>query len=95
MNTLINPPAGPSLDLATVVTVLYVSPFTPADWDRVGPARLAAFVTATVADPRCRVPELVALLTAACAVGNLPPVARAHLAAAQRHAPRVLAALTN
>lgn len=94
MNPLVNPSAMPGLDLATVVTVLYVSPYTPADWNRLGPARLLSFVTAAVADPRCRVPELVALLTAAEFAG-LPPVARQHLAAARRYAPRVLAALAN
>lgn len=94
-NFALNPPARPVLDLPTVVTVLYLSPFTPTDFDRIGPARLAAFVTATVADPRCRVPELVALLTAVRAVGNLPHLAREQLAAAQRHAPRVLAAFIN
>jgi hypothetical protein len=90
----VNPPTGPVLDLQTVITVLYVSPYTKADWHRFGPARLAQYVTALAADPEFRVPELVTLVATARELG--PPFVHAgHLADAERHAPRVLVALTN
>ncbi len=88
-------PTSPAVvvDLPTVITVLYVGPFTPADWHRLGPAALATFVTRCAADPAARVPELTVLLAAAKLHG-LTGVAAEHLAAAEKYAPAVLAATT-
>jgi hypothetical protein len=81
------------VDLPTVITVLYVGPFTPADWQRLGPAAVAAFVVRAAADPAARVPELTVLLAAARLHG-LTGIAADHLAAAEKFAPAVLAAAT-
>lgn len=88
----LDPPAGP-LDLATVVAVLYVSPFTDADYRLLPVAVLAGYVATVVADPRWRVAELVAWLDTRRTWLSRPEAR--HLADAQRHAPRVLAALTH
>lgn len=88
------PPAAPApLDAATVAVVLYVSPFTPADWPRLGVAFLARYVTDMLADPRFRVPELVVLVNAVDQAGILAH--RDDFDAAHRLAPAVLAALSN
>ncbi|MBP2321548.1 hypothetical protein JOF56_001933 [Kibdelosporangium banguiense] len=89
----LNPPGEP-LDLATVVAVLYVSPFTEVDYRQMPTAALAAYVTTVAADPRFRVAELVALVADARRAGLCRAEAR-HLADAERHAPRVLSALTH
>lgn len=83
-----------TLDLTTIETVLYVGGATPADWERVGPAGMADYVTAVVADPRCRIPELVQLVGWARLCGE-PHVVADHLAAAVAYAPVILAALGN
>ncbi|GAB3472265.1 hypothetical protein [Actinophytocola sediminis] len=80
------------LDVETVATVLYVSPFTPREWRRMGPVHLAGYVAGLVADPRFRVAELVALVSVtAPSTGG----AGARFAAARRCAGRVVAALSN
>ncbi|MBP2321409.1 hypothetical protein JOF56_001794 [Kibdelosporangium banguiense] len=89
----LNPPGEP-LDLATVVAVLYVSPFTAVDYRQMPTAALAAYVTTVTADPRCRVTELVTFLADTRRAGLCRAEAR-HLADAERHAPRVLSALTH
>jgi hypothetical protein len=91
-------PTSPAvvLDLATVVTVLYVGPFTLADWHHLGPAALAGYVVQVAADPRTRIRELAALLAVAKRSGlvGLNDTASQHLAAAEKYAPTVLAAAT-
>lgn len=86
-------PVPPALDLNTVATVLYVSPFDRADWARLGPAHLARYVAGVAADPRFRVSELVVLVSTAERLGRLAHAD--HLAAARRYARRVLAVLSN
>jgi hypothetical protein len=82
-----------ALDLNTVATVLYVSPFDRRDWARLGPANLARYVKGVAADPRFRVPELVVLVDTAERSGQLAHAD--HLTAARRYARRVLAVLSN
>jgi hypothetical protein len=82
--------AVPVAAMETVIAVaLYVSPFSRAVWRRMGPAGVAAYTAGMLADPRFRLPELVALVTAAERTGTLDDAAR--LIAARRYARRVTA----
>ncbi len=81
------------LDVHTIAVVLYLAPFTPADWRLMGPTQVGRFVTSVAADPRCRIPDVVALFNAAEQAGQLGHIA--HLTDARRYARRVLAALSN
>src|SRR5437764_1221295 len=92
MTTTTGPSVG-GVDAATVAAVLYLAPFTPAEWDILGPARLGRYVTAVAADPRCRVADLVAFVAAARHDPAHPLPALDLLAAAEQHAPRVVAAV--
>lgn len=76
------------IDIPTIVTVLYVDLMGPAEWRAFGPGRLAAYITAVAADPRFRVPELVALVAAA-RLTNLGCIAAERMAAAEAFAPLV------
>jgi hypothetical protein len=64
-----------ALDLETVVTVLYIGMFTPADWQRLGTAAMAQLVTSAAGDPRTRIPEVSELLAIGRRIG-LPPTPR-------------------
>lgn len=79
------------LDLDTVVTVLYIGVLDPIDWHLMGPGRVAHFVRTVAADPRFRVPEMVALVGEARRLGP-PFVLPDHLADCLDYAPAVLAA---
>lgn len=81
-----------TLDVDTVARVLYVSPFTPREWRRMGPAQVGRYAAGLAADPVLRVPELVALVSAAEHLGH---VDSARLSAARRFARRVVATLSN
>ncbi|MBW4719637.1 hypothetical protein [Saccharothrix obliqua] len=74
------------------MTLLYVGPFSPDDWHRLGPVRLARYCATVAADPRMRVAQLRAGLRAARR-SHSHLVDHAHLAAAERIAPAVLAAI--
>lgn len=81
-----------TLDVDTVATVLFVSPFTPREWRAMGPAHVGRYVAGLAADPLFRVPELVALVSVTEQVGRADT---ARLTAARRFARRVVAALSN
>jgi hypothetical protein len=69
------------LDPPTVVAVLFIGMFTPADWQRLGPAAIATHVAQVATDPQTRVPELITLLLAA-RIHGLTGTAAQQLAAA-------------
>jgi hypothetical protein len=93
MNTPIPPDGAAALDAATIAVVLYLSPLTRKEWVLAGPEEMARFVLKTVADPRCRIPEMTALVAAAECAGTLG--APEQLASARRFAPHVLRQLSN
>jgi hypothetical protein len=80
----------PVLDLETVVTVLYIGMFTPADWRRLGPAAMARLVANAAGDPRIRVTEVAELIARGRRVG-LPRLLAERLAAADEFAPATAA----
>lgn len=86
-------PEGLVLDRSVVTAALFLSVFTPREWRRLGPARLAEYTTWLVADPRTRIGEFAVLLDTHA--DRLPPHELARLALARRHAGRVLAVLAN
>lgn len=79
------------IDLDTVTTLIYLTGMDPALWHQVGPERVAQMVRRSCADPRVRVPELVALVRAARASGQ---VLTDYYDQAAAFAPAVLAGLT-
>ncbi|GAA2968703.1 hypothetical protein [Actinokineospora diospyrosa] len=80
----------PRSSVDVTAAVLYLLPYTRAQWRRLEPAGLAPIVAGVVADPLFRVPEVTALVLAAEHNGTLAHPHR--LAAARRMARRVLAA---
>lgn len=91
----VSPLPGPfPLDLDTVIATLYVGGLDPEVWYTAGPARMAAYVTAVATDPRCRMPELVALVNTARQAGP-PWVLADYLADVEAFAPAVVAVLGN
>ncbi|WP_018683369.1 hypothetical protein [Actinokineospora enzanensis] len=62
---------GGSPTVDTVAAVLYLLPYTQAQWHRLGPAGLARVVAGVIADPLFRVPEVTALVLAAEQAGTL------------------------
>jgi hypothetical protein len=87
-----SPPGWRRVDIATVVTVLYIGPFTPSEWDYFGPIRMARYVTAVATDPRMPIDVVVDFISCARRdpIHPLPDLDK--LAAADAFAPRVLAA---
>lgn len=80
------------LDVETVATVLFVSPFTPREWRQMGPTHMGRYVAGLATDSRFRIPELVALVAV---TEHVAGGAGQRLTAARRFARRVLAALSN
>lgn len=85
------PTTAHPIDLDTVTTLIYLAGMDPALWEQVGPERVAQMVRRSCADPRVRVPELVALVRAARAAGH---VLTDYYDQAAAFAPAVLTALT-
>jgi hypothetical protein len=87
-----SPPSESGMDLATVVTVLYLGPFTPSEWDYFGPIRMARYVVAVATDPRMPIDVVVDFISCARRdpIHPLPELDK--LTAADTFAPRVLAA---
>lgn len=85
-------PERVTLDVDTVARVLYLSPFTPREWRRMGPAHVGRYAAGLAAAPLFRLPELVGLVSAAEHLGH---VDTNRLTAARRFARRVVAALSN
>jgi hypothetical protein len=81
-----------TLDVDTVATVLFVSPFTPREWRQMGPVHIGRYAAGVAADPVFRLPELVALVSVAEQAGRIDTT---RMNAARKFARRVVAALSN